>query len=48
VLREKVALLPGGRLVSFPKAGHGLKGALDEALDLAADFVRTLEARAPL
>ncbi|HSR23299.1 MAG TPA: alpha/beta family hydrolase, partial [Candidatus Eisenbacteria bacterium] len=42
VLREKVALLPHGRLVVFPGAGHGLDGALDAALDVAADFVRTL------
>ncbi len=41
-LREKVALLPRGRLVSFPRAGHGLEGVLDEALDVAADFVRSL------
>ena len=42
VLREKVALLPHGRLVSFPRAGHRLEEVLDEALDLAADFVRRL------
>lgn len=41
-LREKVALLPRGRLVAFPGAGHALDGALDAALDAAADFVRTL------
>jgi uncharacterized protein len=43
VLREKAALLPRGRLVTFPGAGHRLEGALDQALDVAADFVRTLE-----
>jgi uncharacterized protein len=42
VLREKVALLPRGRLVALPGAGHGLEGALDAALDAAADFVRRL------
>ena len=43
VLREKVALLRDGRLISFPGEGHGLGRALDAALDAAADFVRTLE-----
>lgn len=42
VLREKVALLPRGRLVSFPGAGHRLEGALEAALDAAADFVHVL------
>ena len=45
VLRDKVALLPHGRLVSFPRAGHRLEGVLDEALDVAADFVRSLRVR---
>jgi len=44
VLREKAALLPNGRLVSFPRAGHRLEEALDEALDIAASFVRELRA----
>jgi predicted alpha/beta-hydrolase family hydrolase len=39
VLRERVALLPRGRLVTFPGVGHRLKGALPKALDLAAEFV---------
>jgi predicted alpha/beta-hydrolase family hydrolase len=42
VLRERVELLPRGRLVSFPGAGHRLEGALDAALDAAARFVSTL------
>jgi len=42
VLRLKVALLPHGRLVTYPRADHGLSGALDAALDAAAGFVRTL------
>jgi predicted alpha/beta-hydrolase family hydrolase len=43
-LREKVELLPRGRLIGFPKQGHALKGAaLDEALDIAARFVSSLE-----
>jgi predicted alpha/beta-hydrolase family hydrolase len=44
VLREKVALLPDGRLVGFPGQGHTLdRGALEEALDIAARFVSSLE-----
>ncbi|TMC05664.1 MAG: hypothetical protein E6J41_21455 [Chloroflexi bacterium] len=44
VLREKMALLPRGRLVSFPRQGHALRGAaLGEALDIAARFVSSLE-----
>jgi len=43
-LRDRVALLPHGRLVAFPGAGHRLGGALDAALDAAAEFVHGLEA----
>lgn len=43
-LQERAALLPRGRLVALPGAGHDLAGALDAALDIAADFVRNLEA----
>lgn len=44
VLREKVALLPEGRLVGFARQGHALRGrALEEALDIAARFVSSLE-----
>jgi predicted alpha/beta-hydrolase family hydrolase len=43
-LREKVSLLPDGRLVGFPGQGHALKGvALTQALDIAARFVSSLE-----
>ena len=45
VLRDKVTLLQDGRLVSFPGSGHQLEGALDEALDIAAAFVRELRVR---
>jgi len=45
VLRERVALLANARLVGFPGADHRLKGSLDRALDEAAAFVHTLEAR---
>jgi predicted alpha/beta-hydrolase family hydrolase len=41
-LRERAELLPRGRLISFPGAGHRLEGALDQALDAAAAFVRSL------
>jgi predicted alpha/beta-hydrolase family hydrolase len=44
VLREKVALLPDGRLVSFPGQGHTLgHAALEQALDIAARFVSSLD-----
>jgi predicted alpha/beta-hydrolase family hydrolase len=44
LLREKVALLPHGRLVGFPRQGHALRGAaLEEALDIAARFVSSLD-----
>jgi uncharacterized protein len=31
--------LPGARLVTYPKVGHGLKPVLDDALDHVRDFV---------
>ena len=44
MLREKVALLPRGRLVVFRRQGHALQGAaLEEALDIAARFVSSLD-----
>jgi hypothetical protein len=39
LLRTAAANLPNGRLVIFPGAGHGLAGRLDEALEVAADFL---------
>ncbi|HXM58202.1 MAG TPA: alpha/beta family hydrolase [Candidatus Dormibacteraeota bacterium] len=42
VLAARVALLPRGRLVVLPGAGHRLGAALDAALDHAADFISTL------
>jgi predicted alpha/beta-hydrolase family hydrolase len=43
-LREKVALMPHGRLVAFRRQGHALRGAaLEEALDIAARFVSSLD-----
>jgi predicted alpha/beta-hydrolase family hydrolase len=44
-LRSCARRLPNGRLVLYPGAGHGLAGALEEALDEAAAFaVRLLQA----
>jgi predicted alpha/beta-hydrolase family hydrolase len=43
LLREAVAQrLPGARLITWPRLGHGLKPVLDEALDRLAAFVREL------
>ena len=36
--------LPQARLVTYPKVGHSLKPVLDQALDEAAAFVRSLPA----
>jgi predicted alpha/beta-hydrolase family hydrolase len=44
VLRERVELLPRGRLITFPGANHSLRGALDRALDEAAAFIHALRA----
>jgi uncharacterized protein len=44
-LREAVRLLPDARLVTFPKLGHTLKPVFDEALDLAAAFMREVAER---
>jgi predicted alpha/beta-hydrolase family hydrolase len=39
LLREKIKLIRGARLVVFEGQGHGLLQVLDEALDVAADFL---------
>lgn len=39
LLRAAAETLPGGRLVVFPGAVHGLRGHLEEALEVAADFL---------
>jgi len=39
LLRAAAETLPHGRLVVFPGAVHGLRGHLEEALEMAADFV---------
>ncbi|HEX6348240.1 MAG TPA: alpha/beta family hydrolase [Candidatus Dormibacteraeota bacterium] len=41
-IRRLVPLLPRGRLVSFPTAGHGLRDALEAKLDAAAQFLLSL------
>ncbi len=45
LLEEAVRRLPNGHLIAYPGAGHGLGGALPEALDAAAQFVRSLDSR---
>jgi predicted alpha/beta-hydrolase family hydrolase len=40
LLREKIKLIRGARLVVFEGEGHGLLQVLDEALDVAADFLQ--------
>lgn len=42
LLRRAVTQLAHAELVTYPGVGHGLPGALDQALDRAATFVRTL------
>jgi hypothetical protein len=44
-LRDAVEQLPDARLVTFPRLGHTLKPVFDEALDLAAGFLREVSAR---
>ena len=39
LLREKIKLIRDARLVVFKGQGHGLLAVLDEALDVAADFI---------
>jgi predicted alpha/beta-hydrolase family hydrolase len=43
-LRNAVRELPNGRLVTFPGLGHTLKPVFDQALDLAAAFLREVSA----
>jgi predicted alpha/beta-hydrolase family hydrolase len=40
LLKQSVSLLPNGRLVTFPKVGHGLLSVLDPAMDQVAAFLR--------
>ena len=41
-VRRLMPLLPHGRLVTLPGAGHGLNDALEAKLDAAAEFILTL------
>src|SRR5881397_712346 len=40
ILKEKIKLIPGARLEVFKGQGHGLLAVLDQALDVARDFIR--------
>ncbi len=42
LLRAAVPRLPRGRLVTYPRLGHGLAPVLDDALDRVAAFLREL------
>jgi len=42
LLKKWVKVIPTARLEIFPGQGHGLLKVLDQALDVAADFVREL------
>jgi predicted alpha/beta-hydrolase family hydrolase len=43
LLKESVKLVPNARLEIFKGQGHGLIRVLDQALDVAADFVKSLK-----
>jgi len=43
LLKKWVKVEPHSRLEIFPGQGHGLLAVLDQALDVAADFVRSLK-----
>src|SRR5947207_8853251 len=40
LLKEKIMLIPKAKLVVFKGQGHGLLAVLDDALDIAADFLQ--------
>jgi predicted alpha/beta-hydrolase family hydrolase len=42
LLKKWVKVVPAARLEIFPGQGHGLLAVLDQALDVAADFVKGL------
>jgi predicted alpha/beta-hydrolase family hydrolase len=44
LLRAAVPLLASGRLITYPRLGHGLGPVLDDALDHIAAFVAALRA----
>ena len=41
LLEAKIKIIPNARLVVFKGQGHGLLSVLDDALDAAADFLKT-------
>jgi dienelactone hydrolase len=43
LLKTKVKLIKGARLEIFKGQGHGLLAVLDDALDVAADFINSLK-----
>lgn len=43
LLKKWVEVVPDARLEIFPGQGHGLLAVLDQALDVAADFVKSLK-----
>ncbi len=43
LLKTKVKLIKGARLVVFKGQGHGLLKVLDDALDAAAEFIHSIE-----
>lgn len=43
LLKKWVKVVPNARLEVFPGQGHGLLAVLDQALDVAADFIKSLK-----
>ena len=43
LLKTKIKLIKGARLVVFEGQGHGLLKVLDQALDVAAEFIHSLK-----
>jgi len=43
LLTKWVKVVPDARLEIFPGQGHGLLAVLDQALDVAADFIKSLK-----
>lgn len=43
LLKTAIKLIPGSRLEVFEGQGHGLLRVLDQALDAAADFLKTIK-----
>ncbi len=43
LLKEKIKLIPNARLEIFKGQGHGLLAVLDDALDVATDFLKQIK-----